>query len=196
MTEPTEDSIDRTALRRNIRGLVLVIVGLVLAGVAVGVVAGVLAGGDRQEHAHRPSSAGVVLLIVLLMVSLGVVAVVLRFMLRRPSYRRVMQFGWAQRRAVYKAVKAGRPLTRRETQVAAAQLEYLDKNRWLSWYPLVPAAILLLNALTGHGPLRWVMLVATAVCIPLVPFSIVQSRRNLGRYRQAVLGSQPPQPTA
>lgn len=183
MVESAGEEFDEVAVRRNARGLLLSVAGLCVVGVAAGFVAGALH--DGGHGVHHPLRAALILAAVVT-VTVGVMVLVLAVFLRRPSYRRVMQFGWFERRRVWKAVKAGRPLSPREIQVARAAHDYLRRFRWTVWFTPFLAATWLANGLTHHGAVRWLMIGLAAVYVGLVPAGIRQWRRAADRYDDAL----------
>lgn len=171
-------------MRRAGRRLVLLVVGLATAGIVLGLVAGLVGG-------HRDGHTALVTVLGLLAVAPGAVAAIglLALLLRRPSYRRVMQYGYGRRRDVWKAIKAGRPLTPEDAEVAAAQLDYLDRNHWVRWLPPVTLVFLLVEGVNDHGPLRWAVLVLAGLGAVVLPVGLVQAHRTTQRYRDALSGS-------
>lgn len=179
MTEPAGDELDEVAVRRNARWIVLAVAALCVLSVVAGFVAGALRDGGRGIH-HPARTALVVAAVVTVMV--GVTVLALAVFLRRPAYRRVMQFGWSERRRVWKAVKAGRPLSLREVQVAQAARDYLRRFRRTMWFAPVLVVIWFLDGLTQHGAIRWLMIGSAAVYAVLTPAGIWQWRRAADRY--------------
>lgn len=166
----------------------LLIVGLAAVGIVIGFVAALV--GDHRDG-HTPSHTALVVGLGLLAVALTAVVAIamLAFMLRRPSYRRVMQYGYGQRRDVWKTIKAGRPLTVQETEIATAQLDYMDRNTWVRWLPAFTLVVLLVEGVNDHGPLRWVMLVLAGLGALVLPIGLMQTHRTERRYREALSGS-------
>ena len=192
MAEPAGADVDEWAVRRNVRWLLLAVVACSLLGVAGGVVAAVVHGHRGAAGGHRHLALAVVVTVAVVVVGLGTAAVTMMVLLRRPEYRRVMQFGWFERRRVQKAVKAGRPLSPRELQVARASRDYLVRFRRPQWiWPLL-AVVWLFDGLTHRGAARWLMIAGAVVYAALVPVAIVQWRRATVRYDAALARWEPP----
>lgn len=177
---------DQRAMRRNVRRLILVTVGLAVVGMGTGVLVAAVQD-DRTGRRHHPNwalLAGISVGVLLAMVAVALVTVML--MGRQSSFRGVMQYGWFERRAAYKAVKAGRPLDGRQVQVVRASLAYLERSGWTIW--IWPALVLIwtFNALSHEGTTRWVMLGLAAAYAALVPFALWQRRLVIARYRAAL----------
>lgn len=183
MAEPAGNELDEAAVRRNARWLLLAVIGLCVLGVAAGFVAGALRDGGRGIH--HPVRAALVIAAVVT-VTVGMMVLVLAVFLRRPAYRRVMQFGWFERRRVWKAVKAGRPLSPREIQVTQAARDYLRRFHRLLWFTPLLAVVWLLDGVSHQGAVRWLMFALAAVYVVLVPTAIVQWRRAADRYDDAL----------
>jgi hypothetical protein len=181
MTGPAGDGIDERAARRNLGLLLLAVAGLALLGVAAGTVAAVARG-----HGPRHPALAVAFGVGAVTVAVGVVAAAIAVIWRRPEYRRVMQFGWFERRRVQRAVKAGRPLGPRERAVARASRDYLVRFRRVQWVAPVVAAFWLFDGLTHHGVARWLLLAAAAGYAATVPVAMVQWRRAIDRYDRAL----------
>jgi hypothetical protein len=187
VTGSSGDSIDRVAVRRNVRRLLLFVGALVVvAGFAAALVGVLVAGDEHGGRADKHPVLGVVLVIGLPLLVLALCFLILRPIMRGSSFQAVMQFGWSERRAVYKTVKAGRPLTDRDVRVVRASLTYLERTAWSLWIWPTLAVLFVLNGLLQHGPFRWLMLALAVVYAALVPFAIRQRRRVILRYRDAL----------
>lgn len=183
VAEPAREELDEAAVRRNARRLVLAVAVLCVVGLAAGFAAGALHDGGRGVH-HPVRAALFIAGTAVVMV--GLLVLVLAVFLRRPAYRRVMQFGWSERRRVWKAVKAGRPLSPREIQVAQAARDHLRRFRRTLWFAPVLVVIWLLDGLAQHGVIRWLMIGLAAVYAVLLPAGIWQWRRAADRYDDAL----------
>lgn len=180
-------------MRRNVRWLLLLVVGLCLIGTTAGVLVGVLSGGPHGGRAHHPLRAAL-LIAGLVVMAVGVVAATLLVLLRQPVYRRVMQYGFGERRRVWKAVKAGRPLSPREAEVAGASRDYLRRFGWVVWVGgLLSVLGWLLQSVDHHGIGRWLRLAAAAAYMALLVGVTWQWRHNADRYDQALSRSSTPE---
>ena len=179
MAEPGGDGLDEAAVRVNVRRLLLVLAGLCVVGLGVGFVAGALHDGGRGIH--HPVRAALIGVAVLTL-AIGVMALVMWVFLRWPAYRRVMQFGFVDRIRVARAVKAGRPLTAHEIEVAQASRDYLRRFRRTVWLTPLVAGFWLLNGLAHQGTVRWLMIGLAALYLVLAPFAIWQWQRAADRY--------------
>lgn len=186
MTEPAQDGFDRVAVRRNVQRLLVFAVGLCLLGATAGVLVGVLGGGPNGGRAHHPFRAAL-LIVGPVVLGAGVMAAVLVVFLRQPVYRRVLQYGFGERRRVWKAAKAGRPLSAREAEVAGASRDHLRRFGWVVWVGgLLSVLGWVLQGIDHHGPGRWLRLAAAAAYVMLLAVVTWQWRRNADRYDQAL----------
>jgi hypothetical protein len=121
VTGSSGDSIDRVAVRRNVRRLLLFVALPVVAAGFAGALVGVLVAGDEHGgRADRHPVLGVVVVVGLPLLVVALCFLILRPIMRRSSFQAVMRFGWSERRAVYKTVKAGRPLTDRDVRESSS----------------------------------------------------------------------------
>jgi hypothetical protein len=112
--------------------------------------------------------------------------------MRRPSYQRVMQYGWRERRRTLKTIKAGRPLDQRQLRIARAVLDYSQRQRWLLWLFPVLIVLWLLGGLTHRHYLSGKLEIGVAVLYLLgLPFMFWQRRRVIERTRHALDRAQP-----
>jgi hypothetical protein len=187
------DPIDGDAARRNSRRLLQVSGGLVLLCVAAGGVAGGLRDHSRSAG---PAQHGpwllILFLIVLVVLPLGAGGAVLVRLMRRPSFQRVMQYGWSERRRTFKNIKAGRPLDERQARIARAPLDYTERQRWFLWLLSAAICIWLLNGFT-HRDDGWgkVQLGLGVLYLLGLPVMFWQRRRALERTRHALDRAQP-----
>jgi hypothetical protein len=172
-----DESVDRVAVRRNTRRMVLAVV----VGTMVAVVVGTLVGWDRHD-----SVGGYVLALALPLLVVLVVAAVMMWLVSRSSLGRLMQYGGSERRKVFKAVRSGRPLTGRETQIAEAQVESVRRTRWTVWLQGAVAVLLVVEGILSHHPLGWFLFAVGVLNLVLVPFQVWQRRRTVARYRAAL----------
>lgn len=184
------DSTDRAAVRRNAWRLLLLLTALSL----VGIVAGVLLNRGRpsRHSSHHPLAVTVVAVAVPILV-VAVVGTLMVLLLRRsPSFGRILQYGWSERRAVFKEARSGQPLSRRAVQVADAQVDLLQRTGWVVWVQALAAALLLGTGLSGRTALGWFLVAVGGFNLALVPFQVWQRGRTVRLYRTALARSQPP----
>jgi MFS family permease len=187
------DPIDRIAARRNGRRLLLVIGGL---GLVSGAVGGVLGGlrnhGGSTGHAQHSSWFLLLLLALVIVVPLVAAGAALVWLMRRPSYQRVMQYGWSERRRTFKTIKAGRPLDQRQVRIARATLDYTERQRWILWLFPVLIVLWLLSGLTHSDDLFGKLDIGLAALYLLgLPFMLWQRRRVIDRTRHALDRARP-----
>lgn len=187
------DPIDRIAARRNGRRLLLLVGGLaLLSGVAGGVVGGLRHNGGSTDHAQHSSWFLVLLIALVIVVPLGAGGAALVWLMRRPSYQRVMQYGWLERRRTFKTIKAGGPLDQRQLRIARAALDNAQQQRWLLWLFPVLVVLWLLIGITHRDDLFGKMEIGLAVLYLLgLPFMFWQRRRVIERTRRALDRAQP-----
>lgn len=110
--------IDDTAVKRNMRLLTGVIVGLIMLGFAGGLIVAAL---NPHHHGHGHGSVpGAVAGVSVAMLVVVVEVLWLRRMFRTSAYRRVMQYSWGQRRRVGKALRKGQSVSGQDWPVATS----------------------------------------------------------------------------
>ena len=188
-----DDPIDRVAARRNGLRLLLVIAGIgLLGGVAGGVFGGLQNHGGSTGHAEHSPLFVVLVLALPIMVMLIAAGAAMVWLMRRPSYQRVMQYGWSERRRTFKTIKAGRPLDQRQLRIARVTLDYTEGQRWFLWLLPVLAVLWLLSGLTHSDDVFGKLQVGLGVFYLLaLPFAIRQRRRVIDRTRRALDRAQP-----
>jgi hypothetical protein len=183
-----DDSIDRAAVRRNTWRFLIAFGGLVLVAGAAGALVGAFHGDDGGGGPRHPFVA-LVAVVGVAAVTLGTAGLALWWMLRRPSYQQVMQFGWAERRQAFKAVKAGRPLDPRQVRIVRATLDYFPSSRWFLWLQPLLIAIWVFNGLTLPNLIGRLQLALAVLYAVMFPVLLWQRRRVIGRYQDALARS-------
>jgi hypothetical protein len=195
----TEGTGDRDRLSPALRWLVLLMGALVPLAVVGGLVVPLLVAGGGDERSaladRHPLAVAVVASLAALVVGAGMAAGFVWY-LRRPAVRRLSRYGGPERRETGRAVRAGRPLSPRQGEMAAAQLEYLRLSGWICWLQLLVVAIFLVDGLTHHDTLARLLLAEAVLLAVLVPVTWWMRRRTMARYRAALARPGPADPAA
>jgi hypothetical protein len=146
----------------------------------------VVVGSHGGGHPHRHPAVAALLAVAVPLLVVALAAVAMTWLLRRPSYQRILQFGWSERRATFKAVRSGRPLTEQETRVARAQLEFQRTFRWYYWMQPIVVVVLVFDGLTHRNAIGWALIGSAGFYAAAFPYLIWQWRRNTERYREAL----------
>lgn len=188
-----DDQIDRMAARRNGRRVLLLVGGLALLCGVVGGLVGVLRNHDEGAGPAQHSVWFLVLIVGLVtVVPLAAAAGALVWLLRRPSYQRVMQYGWFERRRTFQTIKAGRPLDPRQLRIARAGLDYTQRQRWTLWLLPVVIVVWLVNGFTHRDDVFGKLQLGLGVVYLLgLPIIFWQRRHAIDRTRQALDRAQP-----
>lgn len=176
--EPSD--IDDTAVKRNMRLLTGVIVGFGVLAFAAGVIVAAL-NPHHHGHGHR-SVLGAVAGVSVVVLVVVVEVIWLRRMFRTSTYRRLMQYGWRQRRRVGKVLRKGHPVSEQDWPVATSIVAVTRRQAWTMW--VMPAAVALwgVQAFTHHGFIRWLFIAAAIFGVVALPFWIKQRRAILTAY--------------
>lgn len=176
--EPSD--IDDTAVKRNMRLLAGVIVGLGVLAFAAGVIVAAL-NPHHHGHGHRsvPGAVAGVSVVVLVVV---VEVIWLRRMFGTSVYRRVMQYSWGRRRRVGKALRRGRRVPEQDWPVATSIVAVTRKQAWTIWVMPPAVALWAVQAFTHHGFVRWFFIAAAIFGVVAMPFWVKQRRAILTAY--------------
>jgi hypothetical protein len=177
---PGTDDIDEAAAQRSRRKLIAGFVGFyVLAGLAGFVVA---AHSGHRHTGHHRSALGMVVVLAILAVVLAATLLVTLRIYRRPTYRRLMQYGWRRRWRVGQALRRGTPVATDDLPVASA---IADMQRALWWLPVLYVVLPILwtiNSISHHGFARWYYLALSVWFLAMIPLVIRQRRRIIRNY--------------
>ena len=188
MSDENHDQIDRKAAWRNGRRVVLAVGVLALLSGGAGAVIGALRDhGERAGHAEHSSWFLVLILFAVVVVPVVAGGAALVWLMRRPSYERVMQYGWSERRRTFKTIKAGRPLDPRQLQIARAMLDYIQRQRWVLWFLPVGIVLWLLSGVTHRDDVLGKLQIGLGVVYLLgLPWLFRQRRRVIERTQRAL----------
>lgn len=183
-----DDQVDQAAVCRHTRRLLSLWVGLALpCGAAPVLIATLTSRGDGSEPARHDAVLPVVLTVITLLIVLILGIGMLLWLARRPSYRRFVQYGLSERRATFKAVRAGRPLDERQAQLARATLDVTQRQRWLIWVLAAATVMWSLNGFVHRhelfGKLELGLGMTYLLGLPLLRW---QRERVVERIRQAL----------
>ena len=192
---PQGQDIDEDAAQRAIRRRVTILGVLLLFALIVGTTAGLII-------VHRPGFAHHAFNIWALVLPLAVVGTIVavsvpwtRGQLRRPAYRRLMQYGERRVQRVAKDLNRGRPLSSEDMPVGAA---LVDLRRRQGKWPLITyvfaMVVSLFSGVINHGFLRWLFFVIAVffvVALTLAPRDQRRLLRNFERLKNPTVDDHP-----
>lgn len=186
------DDAGRDAARRRTRRWVGATFGAGFVLVALGMLAGYRAAARHPRPGHHHLSAGgLVAILAAVALVMGLTALLLWWLLRRPDYQRAMRFSWRRRMRVAKALRRGDPIPPEELAVAESVVAVLRNQKLFYGTQLLLIVTWMMQAYLHHGYLRWLFVGISLAMGSALVHNAWTRRRSLRNWQLISRGTQP-----